>query len=98
MSLVHASLFIALSWPFGHKHHPIPPAVVPVPPVAAIVIRPHIALGDPIVPESLCEHDPLYGWFLYGPDGTVGISTESCQGAFENWKKQPSFPWINNRS
>ena len=95
MSLINVarvSLLTAVIWPFGHKHNQTPP---PLPPVVIQQLPPS---NEIIVPEKICEHDPSVGWFITGPDGAVGFSTESCQKAFEDWKRQPANPWHPNRS
>ena len=81
MYLIAAPLIAILCWPF-HRHHPAPQP----PSVHYIVLPP----GEPVVPDKACTHDPSYGWSIVGPDGAVGFSADSCQGAFEDWQKQPA--------
>jgi hypothetical protein len=93
MFLIAVPLLILAIWPFHRKTQVKPPEAPPT-----IVIGPEVRPGDPVVPESICTHDPILGYELRGPDGATGYSLDSCQGAFDDWKTKPPNPWKIDRT
>ena len=86
-------LWFALLWPFHHhKAAPLPkPAplvqAVPVDPDAPTAEEPGLVTPYGIIhfPDRLCPQNDAGLYFFLGPDGAIGISPKSCDGAFDDW-------------
>lgn len=78
-------LLLALSWPFHHKHQPVPPT----PPV---VHTPRM-VPDVLLPRELTDNcyliDSTGEVYYYGLDGAVGVGA-NCFDAFSDWRREPT--------
>lgn len=77
-------LLLALAWwPFHHK--------------TAAPVGVDTPLGRIHFPDSYCPHT-VDGYFFVGPDGLIGVSTESCDAAFSDWNKNTGDPPVLART
>lgn len=77
--MIHALvLFFSSIWPFHHA-----PAVVTPPVLLPGELEVHT--------DDACTHEGGK-WFYLGEDNMVGVSSESCENAFQRWAhEQPTY-------